>query len=74
METEVILLLRLVGLVVKASVSKAEDPGLESRLQRDFSGSSHTNDLKIDTPVARDVIGSALGLAGLVSVYCDWLW
>ena len=29
---------RLVGLVVKASVSRAEDPGFESRLQRDFSG------------------------------------
>ena len=29
---------RLVGLVVKASASKAEDPGFESRLQRDFSG------------------------------------
>ena len=29
---------RLVGIVVKASDSKAEDPGLESRLRRDFSG------------------------------------
>ena len=29
---------RLVGLVVKASVSRAEDPGFESRLFRDFSG------------------------------------
>ena len=29
---------RLVGLVVKASASRAEDPGFESRLQRDFSG------------------------------------
>ena len=27
---------RLVGLVVKASASRAEDPGLESRLRRDF--------------------------------------
>ena len=27
---------RLVGLVVKASASKAEDPGFESRLRRDF--------------------------------------
>ena len=26
----------LVGLVVKASASRAEDPGLESRLRRDF--------------------------------------
>ena len=44
---------RLVGLVVKASTSRAEDPGLVSRLLRDlFSGSSHTSDLKIGTPVA----------------------
>ena len=43
---------RLVGQVVKASSSRAEDPGFESRLRRDFSGSSHTSDLKIGTPVA----------------------
>ena len=29
---------RLVGLVVKASASRAEDPGFESRSHRDFSG------------------------------------
>ena len=29
---------RLVGLVVKASASRAEDPGFESRLQLDYSG------------------------------------
>ena len=29
---------RLLGLVVKASSSRAEDPGFESRLRRDFSG------------------------------------
>ena len=40
------------GLVVKASASGAEDPGFESRLHRDFSGSSHTSDLKNGTPVA----------------------
>ena len=43
---------RLAGLVVKASASRAEDPRFESRLRRDFSGSSHTSDLKIGTPVA----------------------
>ena len=43
---------RLVGLVVKASASRAEDPGIESRWRRDFSGSSHTSDLNIGTPVA----------------------
>ena len=37
--------------MVKASVSGAEDPRFESRLQWDFSRSSHTNDLKIGTPV-----------------------
>ena len=36
---------RLVGLVVKASASRAGGPGI-------FSGSSHTSDLKIGTPVA----------------------
>ena len=43
---------RLVGLVDKASASGAEDPWFESRLRRDFSGSSHSSDLKIGTPVA----------------------
>ena len=43
---------RLGGLVVKASASRAEDPGFESRLRRDFSGSTHTSDLQIATPAA----------------------
>ena len=43
---------RLVGLVVKASAWRVEDPGFESHLRRDFFGSSHTSDLKIGTPVA----------------------
>ena len=43
---------RLGGLVVKASTLGAEDPGFESRSRRDFSGPSHTSDLKISTPVA----------------------
>ena len=42
----------LVGLMAKASASGAEDPGFESRLHRDFSGSCQTSDLKIGTPVA----------------------
>ena len=29
---------RLVGLVVKATASRTEDPGFESRLPRDFFG------------------------------------
>ena len=43
---------RLVGLVVKASTSREQDPVFESRLQQDFSGLCHTSDLKIGTPVA----------------------
>ena len=43
---------RLVDLVVKASASRAKDPGFESRLRPDFPGSSHTSDFKIGTPVA----------------------
>ena len=42
---------RVLGRVVKASASGAEGPEFESRLRRDFSGSSHTSDLKIGTPV-----------------------
>ena len=38
--------------MVKASTSGAEDPVFESRLRRDFSGSSHSSDLKVGTPVA----------------------
>ena len=38
--------------MVKVSTSGAEDPGFESRLQRDFSRSSHASDLKTGTPVA----------------------
>ena len=38
--------------MVKASASGAEGPEFESRLRRDFSGSSHTSGLKIGTPVA----------------------
>ena len=36
---------------VKASASRAEDPVFEFLLRRDFSGSSHTSDLKIGAPV-----------------------
>ena len=43
---------RLTGLVVKASASGPEDLGFASHLRQDFSGSSHTSDLNIGTPVA----------------------
>ena len=66
----------LVGLVVKASASRAEDPGFESRLRRDFSRSSHTSDLKLALQwlpcQAPGVIGSVLGVVSPVSVHCDW--
>ena len=39
----------LAGLVVKASALRAEDPRFKSCLRQDFSGSSHTSDLKIGT-------------------------
>ena len=42
----------LVGLVVKASTSRAADLGFDSHLLHDFSLSSHTSDLEIGTPVA----------------------
>ena len=32
--------------------SRVADPGLVYRLRRDFSGSGHTSDLRIGTPVA----------------------
>ena len=38
-----------IGLVVKASTSRAADLGFDFR---DFSGSSHTSDLTIGTPMA----------------------
>ena len=40
------------GAASLVSASRAEDTGFESRLRRDFSGLSHTSDLKIGTPVA----------------------
>ena len=41
----------LAGLVVKASASRAEDPGFKSHLRWDFSGSSRISDSKPGTPV-----------------------
>ena len=67
----------LAGLVDKASAPGAEDLGFESRLRRDLSGSSHNSDLKLAFQwlpcQAPGDIGSALGLVGPVSVYCDWV-
>ena len=57
--------------MVEASTSKAEDPEFESRLRRDFSGSSHTSDLKIGTPVVtmRYRVSARTGRPG-VSILC----
>ena len=49
---EFLVIMRLVDLVVKASFSRAEDPGFESAYDGIFPGSSHTSDFKIGTPVA----------------------
>ena len=65
--------------MVKASASRAEDPGFESRLRRDFSGVDRvipvTSKLVLQwLPCqAPGDIGSMLGLVGPVSVYCDWV-
>ena len=53
-------------------------PGFDSRFQYgSFLGQVLSDDLKIDTPVATlpapGITGSALGLVGQVSVYCEWL-
>ena len=68
---------RLVGLVVKASASRAEDPGFESRLQGFFRGRVIPVTSKLTLQwlpcQAPGVIGSALGLVGPVSVYCGWV-
>ena len=62
---------RLVGLVVKTSASRAEDPGFESRLRRGrvipVTSKLALQWLPCQAP---GFIGSALGLAGPVSVYC----
>ena len=42
----------LIGLVVKVSASRAEDPGSNPPCAGIFPGFSHTSDLKIGTPVA----------------------
>ena len=68
---------RLFGLVGKACPSRVADLTVGSSL----SGSSHTGDSRIGTLVASHtsdcqapgIIGSALGLVGPVSVYCDWV-
>ena len=69
---------RHIGLVVKPSVSRAADLGFDSRfLHVDFSGLSHTSDLRIGTPVA-GYLAKCLALYGqrldclAWCLYSDW--
>ena len=72
-----VIMYRLVGLVVRRLPRERKIPGSNPACARIFSESSHTSDLNIGTPVATlqapGDIGSALGLVGPVSVYCDWV-
>ena len=59
-------------------LQRAEGPGFESRLRRDFWGGRVipvTSKLAFQwlRCQAPGVIGSALGLVSPVSVYCDWV-
>ena len=62
----------LVGLVVKASASRAEDPGFGI-----FPGSSHTGDLKLGTPAAtlpgewRYRVSAGTGWPGVSILYTE---
>ena len=64
--------------MVKASASRAEDLGFESRLRWDFflgqlipvTSKLALHWLPCQAP---GVVGSVLGLVGSVSVYCDWV-
>ena len=58
----------LVGLVVKAFISRVADPKFDSRLHcADFSRPSHTSHFKIGTPVA------TLQASGATGKHRDWL-
>ena len=71
------LIYPVVWLTVGAPLQMSQPPASTQSCRDFFSGSSHTSDLKIGTPGlpchAPGVIGSALGLVGPVSVYCDWV-
>ena len=65
---------RLVGLVVKAPALRAEDPGFESHLHRDFFGVESYQSLeKMALQWLPCHAPGVLGLVGPVSVYCDWV-
>ena len=56
---------RLVGLVVQASASRAEDPGSNPACAGIFPGSSHTSDLENDTVAWRYRVSTGTGRAGV---------
>ena len=66
---------------VKASASRAAHPRFDYCLRRDFSGSSHTSDLKKKKKLALQwlpcqapgVVGSVLGQVVPVLVHSDWV-
>ena len=67
---------RLVGLLIKVSAARAEDPEFQSRLRRDFSRSSYTTDIKKNvTPVAtlpgagRYKVSTGTGCPGVSILY-----
>ena len=70
---------RLAGPVVKASTSRGADPGFDSRLRCGDFFPGRVMPVTSKLPLhwlpcqALGVIGSAMGLAGPVSVYCDWV-
>ena len=63
----------LVGLVVKASVSRAEDPASNPAAPGFFRGRLQKLALQWLPCQAPGVIGSVLGLVGPVLVYCEWV-
>ena len=65
---------RLIGLVFKASSSRAEDPGFEScLLQGRVMPVTWKLALQWLPWEAPGIIGSVLGLVSPVSVFCDWV-
>ena len=62
----------LVGLVIKESASRAEDPGFESCLRRGFFRVESYQWLKNWLSSGYPARHLALGLVSPVSVYCDW--
>ena len=68
---------RLVGLVARRPPRERKIPGSNPACAGIFPGMSHTSDLKLALQwlpyQAPGVIGSVLGLAGPVSVHCDWV-